>query len=687
MPLSRTVNGFKHEWPLDSLSEGLGLPLGHYTIDTEEKKEGDGSLKYDDPDFSFGAYFQLNNKAGMAVAGDRVHIWHKAATANHTWQLKVSCFGKGGCLQGDLPYWTTVVIAKTGSEGWTLKKGDLPSNVADGENLYVYPSVLIASNYITVTDYVDRLVISSSRYLTVTGLTPGQKVEVYRTSDDVKIAEPTCAEGETQVIIDIDDQDYPFYLYFKVYATDSVTLIEITANHRMCGGDTWYWVPPYGTLTIESSAFIIIRSDGTGTPKEANITATLKTPAGAPAPNKTIYFTTGKGNVTPSSDVTDENGEAQTVLTSDVHGIAVVKANWPGDADIPAAVGWATHHVFYNAEVGDENKKFQFYLEGIEYSYVKGSYSLASVSEAQEFNVEIPEWLSTITRRGLVSIYRKGVKEYGGIMTKPHRLMSDSPNQVLSGTDSKSLLETRVVTLKDYSAKSLSYILEDLFDTYPCGVTVGAVGEYPTALTITFADETLVSTVSRLCVVIGWLYRVKTDNSLDVKESFGSSKPFISFVQGVNLFLAGNDEDYVSLANSLRMRGAETLVSTAVDGASIEALGLVEDVAFQKSIGVQSTLDIAAAAELARRVSGAIMIGGAVLDDYDMGSWGVDDWVTLTCNDVELSGTYKVVKITRDMTDPRYASVDFANKAAVELGDLFDRLKRELKDLSAKTTI
>ena len=580
--------------------------------------------------------------------------------------------------------WPGLFPSRVGVEDWTLLKADVPNKLW-GLNYTQQLNSHFILNYgygIDFNDWIDHFVVSTTKYLTVTGLTPSQKVEIYRTSDDVKTHEATCAGGQTQVVIDIDTDDYPLYCYLKIYATDSATLIETTPNHRLCGGDSWYWVSPYGTLTVESSAFIFIRSSGTGTPKQANITATLKTQAGAVAPGKTIYFTTGKGAVDPASDVTDANGEAHTVLTSDSHGIAVVKCNWPGDADVPAAVAWATHHIFYNAEVGDDEKRFQFYVEGVAYSFSKGSYSLASGAEPQMFSVQITEWLTTITRRGLVSIYRKGVKEFSGVLTKIDRTLSENPNVTLSGTDSKSLLETRVVTLKDYSAKSLSYILDDLLDSYPCGITLGTVATYPSNLTITFADETLVSSVSRLCDVLGWLYRVNADNTLDVKLSFGSSKPDVSFTEGLSLFVAGNTEDYTGMSNSLRMRGNETLVSTQFDAASVEAIGLVEDVAFQKSITAQATLDIAAVAELARRVGAAVKIAAEILDDYGMGTWTVDDWITLTCDDVDLSGTYKVVRIERDMTDENYGKVDFSNRQAVELGDLFDRLKRELKDLN-----
>jgi hypothetical protein len=692
MPISRTVSGLKYEVPLDKLNEvgRGGYSYTHFSIDSETKQEGSGSLLYNHTNDQVGYPTYAWVEAGVPdiETGDRFHIWHKAGDSDHQWKAQVKCLAASGCTLGDVPYYVKDIVTCSDEEDWTLKRANVPTVAEAPGNRVLYVSRILCTKDPpnVLNDWVDRCVISTSQYLTVTGLNPGQKIEVYRSSDDAKIVDGTCGEGETQVILDIDDQDYPLYCYLKFYATDGATLIEATTNQKICGGDTWYWVPPYGSLTMDTTAFVLVRSGGTGTPKEATITATLKTPAEEPAPGKTIYFTTSKGSVTPSSDVTDENGEAQTVLTSDTHGIAVVKANWPGDVDIPAAVGYATHQVLYDEEIADSSKKFQLFIEGIEYSYSKGSYSLASVSDPQEFSVQIPEWLSTITKRGLVSIYRLGVKEYSGVLTKIRRVMSESPNRELGGTDSESLLETRVVTLKDYSEKTVAYILDDLLDSHPCGVTLGTIGDYP-ALTITFADETLVSSISRLCDVIGWLYRVNADNSLDVKDAFGSSKSTITFTEGVNLFLADNTEDYTQISNSIRMRGNELLVSTAFDGASIEDIGLIEDVVFQKSIGDQGTLDIAALAELARRVTRAITITAGVLDDYDVGSWGVDDWVTLTCEDVELSGTYKVVKITRDMTDPRFASVDFANKAAVELGDLFDRLKRELKDLSAKTAI
>jgi hypothetical protein len=384
---------------------------------------------------------------------------------------------------------------------------------------------------------------------------------------------------------------------------------------------------------------------------------------------------------------TDSNGQVFPVLVSDTHGIAVVKALWAGDSSVPAAVAYAPHHILYDSEVGDPAKKFQFFVEGVEYPYASGHYSLGSVTDPQQFEVVLPEWASTITKRGLVSIFRKGVKEYSGVLNKFQRVFGENPQQTLTGTDAKSMLETRDVTLKDYSEKTLAYIVEDLLDSYPCGISVGALGDFPAPLTITFADESLVSSISRLCNLIGWRYRVTDENKLDILPFFGEVKAQITFTEGQNLFLANNAEDYTQVANNIRARGAQTLVSTQFNQASIEALGILDDVLFQKSIADQNTLDLAAAVEVAKRSAIATTIEAEVLDNYDVGSWGVDDCVTLTCNDVELSGMYRILKIERDMTDPNWGLVTFANLPQVSITDILGSLKRQVKDLGAKTAI
>ncbi len=686
------MKGLVTELPCDSASaEGWFLQenIGTVTLadDAADKKEGAASQKLSgqspDPAHPEANWFARVAKLNVSMSnGNRLHIYHKSDDTNHSWKLDIQS------PNNSLFY--NLLDPASAVEGWTLKKLTIPSVLGNYNYAAQFRSTLAFSGAYgsAFRDSIDRLIVSTTRYLTVTGLVPGQKVEFYRASDNTLVATLTVAGGASQVVFDIDAEEYPAYYYLKVYASDGTTLVETTSNQRMSGGDTWYWVSPAGTLTATSTAFIIERQAavGTGTPKQATVTVTLKTGAGAPAPSKTINFSTGLGSVNPASAVTDANGRASTVLTSTVHGIAVVKCSWPGDSAVPAAINWVQHHVFWDAEVADSTKNFQFFVEGVALSFVDGQYILSSENTPQEFRVEVPDWLSTIIPRGLVSIYRLGVKEYGGVLTKIDRVMSESPRVVLSGTDSKALLETRVVTLSDYSGKTLSFILSDLISAYPSGITLGVVGDYPTSLTFTFTDESLVSSISRICNAIGWLYRVNPNLTLDVKTAFGTTKAATIFAQGTRLFLASSGQDYTQLSNSIRMRGATTLASTQFDSSSIETIGILEEVAFEKGISVQATLDLAASAELARKTGATLKILAEILDDYAAGSWGIDDWVTITSDEVNLSGVFKVVKITRHMNNPQYGQLEATNKAQVDLGDLFERLRREIKDL-AKNTI
>jgi hypothetical protein len=683
MPISRTVEGLLAELKCDDKTgEGWQFncdPTIHHTIyyiSTGIKKEGTGSLYFSESRPSGPGEGAEENSARTSVNivnGMRLHCWVKTDFYIYYYDIPHNelSFVLGG---------RTIVFDVQATQDWTFKKYTV--NAGNGAAKLWWSNWHAGAGECYFYAWIDHIVLSRTQYVVVTGLIPGQKVEIYRASDNVKITEATCAAGQTSVSLDVDAEEYPEYMYLKIYASDGSTLIETTPSYKMSGGDQWSWTSPTGTLSVTGTPYLFYRTSAVATPKSASITATLKTEIGDPVPGKTIYFSTSLGTVDPTSDVTDANGEAHTTLTSGIQGIAVAKCNWPGDADLPAAVVYSEHHVFYDAEEGDSDKSFQFYIEGKEFSYVGGEYALATETTPQEFSVEIPEWTDGIIPRGLVSIYRLGVAEYSGVLTKIHRDLSESPQVRLGGTDSKSLLETRVVTFSDYSLKTLTQIVTGLLNVYPCAVSVGEIESYPNSLSITLADEYLVSSISRVVNLIGWFYRVTAARKLDVASSFGVSKPDITFTEGLNLFGIAHDEDHSQIQNNMRMRGSSTLVSTVFDDSSIGAVGKLDGIAFQKTIVTQSTLDIAANAELARTTTGVIKISGDVLDDYDPDSWRVGDWVTITSDYVDLSDSFKVVLIRRDLADPTFAHIECSNRAAVELGDLFEKLKRELKDLN-----
>ena len=407
-------------------------------------------------------------------------------------------------------------------------------------------------------DWVDKLVIQQSDVLTVTGLVEGQKVELYRSSDDALLDTQTCAAGETSIqFLDLSAEDCPCQMYLIIYATDGATLIETTPSYDMCGGDTWEWTADAGTLTIASDVLIIYRGAASASPKTTAITANLKTIGGAEYPGALIYFYASNGLVSDASDTTDVDGNAHTTLSSltNTQGIAIVKAQWLGDANVPACSVYVTVHVFYEAEVPDSTQDFQLYIEGYPVSFVSGRYGVNAQGKPEDFEAEIPEWDDNITPYGVVSIYRKGVQEFAGIYLKPERTLTDSPRVVLTGSDLTYLLSDRVCDLKIYSAKTPQYMIADLLSTFPCGITAGSLGSSPDSLTLTVDTENLLAAIQRICDNVYWSFRVNLNRTLDFAERFGGTPSGLTFVEGMDILSLDRSEDYTQLKNWVRMRG------------------------------------------------------------------------------------------------------------------------------------
>jgi hypothetical protein len=469
-----------------------------------------------------------------------------------------------------------------------------------------------------------------------------------------------------------------FNCYMKVYATNGTTLIETTTGYDMCAGDIWAWTTGAGTLSISIDEAIIYRSGAAGTPKTCNVTATLKTLGGSPYPGVTIYFYTSLGTVTPSSDTTDSNGNAETALTSTTHGTANVMAQWLGDASVPACSAYITVHVFYEAEAPDADKAFQVYVEGVEYEYVGGRYTLNELGVPNDFEVEIPEWLDTLTANGLVDIYRKGTMEFSGILKIPARSLSDNPRVVLSGPDVSRLLNDRIVDTKIYSAKSAAYIIEDLLTSFPCGITPGSISEDGNSLTITIENEELSKAIPRIADLVNWKFRVNLDRTLDFAETFTGGTAAAEFIEGDNVLSLDRKPNYLPIANYVRMVG-DGIVSIKQDGAKILEEGLHQAPAFNRSISDQATLDAACQAYLDMRkdVEETIQLGA--IDEYDPGTFGAEDYVTVISPMVGMSGLYQIRKIERTLTEANLLMADLSNRTKQywEYDEIYRRMTKD----------
>jgi hypothetical protein len=70
-----------------------------------------------------------------------------------------------------------------------------------------------------------------------------------------------------------------------------------------------------------------------------------------------------------------------------------------------------------------------------------------------------------------------------------------------------------------------------------------------------------------------------------------------------------------------------------------------------------------------------------VIDTYDPGTFGPEDYVTVTSPTTGLSGLYQIRKIERTLEDPNYAKLDLSNKTK-EYWELDLEYRRMTKDAS-----
>jgi hypothetical protein len=609
---------------------------------------------------------------GPVGGGAITRIWHKRtfspASNGSVW------------LSTDTADYYLIPIG-TVDEDWTLHTDTVGAGKGGPRNLVWYGQCTSAPD-VTIQNWIDNFVVCTDVILMLTGLVEDMVVEIYRSSDDGLIDTQTVAAGEDHVHFDLTAEHFPEQIYVKVYATDGVTLVETTASYAMCGGDSWEWTPNVGTIKIASDQFIIYRGAASATPKTAAIVANLKTPAGANYPNALVYFSASNGALSDATDLTDAGGNAHTSLSSltDTQGIAVVKAQWFGDAVVPACAVYVLVHVFYDVEVGDPDLGFQLYIEGYPVQFVSGRYGVNSQGKPENFEIEIPEWDAEIVPYSLVSIYRKGVQEFAGVYLQPERSLSDSPRVVLTGVDLTFLLSDTVCDLKIYSPNTPQYMIADLLTSFPCGITAGTLDSSPDSLTITITAENLRAAIQRICDNVYWNFRVNLDRTLDFAERFGGSSSGVSFVEGMDILSLDRVEDYSQVKNWVRMVG-DGITSTKQDGTSIMAHGLHQMPVFQSSIASQATLDAACQAFLDLSKDKAEMIPMEAIDGLPPGSFKSEDTVWVTSPTLDMNGEYMIKRIERDMTDPDYVKLELSNRL-IGYWELDEAYRRMVKDVS-----
>ena len=691
MGISKTISGYLDGCACDSQADWEGgewncvldYPYSgvYLCIDTADKHEGIAAFRWWVRSSWTGGgpvYFPLGHTVrtydfGPVGGGAQFRVWSKKTGTGTPLLLSDRLGTATGYLGGE------ELMSQNANQDWTLMK----HTIVTGGFFAIYRSATLANNSeFNEHAWIDRIVICLDHLITVTGLTSGQKVELYRSSDNAKLDTQTCAGGENHVHFDVDAEDFPEQMYMKIYGTNGTMLLETSPSYNMCGGDTWEWTADAGTMTLTRGDFIIYRGANAATPKSTAITANLKTPAGANYPGALIYFQAANGTVSPSSDTTDAGGDAHTTLASltSAYGIAVVKAQWLGDANVPACSAYIVVHIFYDAESPDSSVGFQLYVEGYPLAFVSGKYGINGQGKPESFEVEIPEWDANIVPFGLVSIYRKGVKEFAGVYLTPDRHLSDAPRVALGGLDQTFLLVDRVVDLKIYSGKIPAYIVNDLLTAFDSGISPGSLESSADALTITITSETLLAAIQRVCDAVCWDFRVNLNRTLDLAENFGGLPSGTSFTEGVDIFDVDAASDYGKIANWIRMVG-DGIISTKQDGTNIMDQGMHQLPSFQTSISSQSTLDIACQAllDLVKDRSETELL--LAYDGYAPGIFKPEDTITVTAPSVGMAGEYQIKRIERDMTDANFVLLELSNRLA-QYWELDEAYRRMVKDLS-----
>jgi hypothetical protein len=635
------------------------------------------------------AYYTKTLNVGSG-AGRRIHVW-------------------GGAIYtgGSLPtYWYYpiqtpggVIVTGYGGAPWFWLGSTLS---ADEGNVvitasYAYLNAEEASEPGNINGATCGLIISTSDILTLTGFENGQMVQMYVSGSLVatEYASGGKVEFDLQTICDTygggDTIGYPFSATFQIYAPDGVTLLDSTSAETVCGGDAWQWIPPpVAGLYVASNEFIIYQGSS-GSPNSATITGTLLKVGGAGYSGKTLTFATTLGSLSASSGTTNSSGQATTTLTSTASGIAVVSVSWAGDSNVPATTVYVMVHVFAAPEAPNSALPFQFFCEGVQYVISDGSYSLGTDEVVQPFEVDVPAaaYVSSITPMGLVGIYRWGVLEFRGVLTRIESTLSDAPTVKLKGVDASWLLGTRVVDLAYYQATT-EYTLSNLLSNFPCGITAGSIGTSGVTVAELYDTITLLAAIKQdIQGATGWGYRVNANLTLDYSDSFGvdSSAVFeeATAPSGAKVIASSTTltEDMSLVQNSVHARssGSNTR-SVAQDTTSIAAVGLVEGADLQPSISDVTTLAAIAQTDVAKGSVAGAMIQLTVIDGYASGTYHPYDSVTVTSPTLGLSGYYVVKQITRDLKNPYYAQLQLGARVP-EAWQLDEPVKRIMTQLAS----
>jgi hypothetical protein len=531
--------------------------------------------------------------------------------------------------------------------------------------------------------YVDKLLITAGDSITVTNLQAGNKIKVYQ-ADETLIGSATVGGGGTSASVNCESiLIQPFQGYIEVYDTDGVTLLHTSPTQALVIGDSFAWSAGRSYMTGPAASLRVYKTGAVASPKTQAVTFTLRDiVTDLPIAGKVVAFTTSVGSVSPATDTTDANGEIDVTLSSGTsRGWAVVKAAFAGDASWCPCRGLIEVAVYDEADFGDSTKSYQVFVQGTPTAFSSGTYRKSTAFDAQDFSIVLPDVDPTINAPFEVVIYRRGIKDFVGRMTKPVRTTSFT--MTISGKSNHWKLARRV-GYKAYVAQDPNAIIVDILTRYPAGISQGTIGTFGTPISQEFNYDTDLAVIRKLLDVTGWKARLNLDDSLDFEPDLGTTKA-VTFARKGKAGDLVRETDFAPLDTRTFLVGDPSTLVSDKDDVTAEALyGLVEQAFFDKNATTQTVLDSENQVILDSRKVPVERISGPVIDlEYAADAYDIFDWVTVTDVDgTGLSGTYRVVAIERDLTDCGAAQLELSNLSLAS-EDLLAQVARIVKDLSS----
>ena len=363
---------------------------------------------------------------------------------------------------------------------------------------------------------------------------------------------------------------------------------------------------------------------------------------------KTISFTPNLGTCSPTSGITDANGQVQTVFTAgSAPGLGGVLAVFGGDSAYAPSASQQLIDIYYTQVSPDASKDYQVFVAGQEVVFSVGNYTLSTDFKPQPFSVSSPSMNVSVGGWWAVEIYRFGVKEFAGRITHRKRVSGATPLLTFDGVSEVITLQRRIVNRT--CLDDPKNIITDLLARYPCGITAGSISLFGSNIKIVASYETLYDALIQIQNATGWLFRLNADKTLDFAPSFGVVQN-ITILEGSQETESTHDEDWSQIDTTVYAVGAgsgASLVASSTNLSTQLFYGVIEEAFPAKNITDMGTLSLRAQELLAQKENLRETIDVKWIDDLSVGAYGPFDTVTVTDSDTGLSGTYVIYTLSK----------------------------------------